>query len=130
MRNRLRRAARRVLAWERARRTSIEITLLDGDAMRRLNARHTGRRRVTDVIAFGLDHPGGALVGDVYICATAARRSARRYGEPLDRELVRLAVHGTLHLLGYTHPEGAGERRRRSTMWRKQERYVARLTWR
>jgi ssRNA-specific RNase YbeY (16S rRNA maturation enzyme) len=39
--------------------------------------------------------------------------------------MVRLAVHGTLHVLGYDHPEGAG--RARSAMWRRQERYVRRL---
>ena len=40
-------------------------------------------------------------------------------------EVVRLLVHGTLHALGYDHPEG--ERRTRSKMWRRQERYVEAL---
>ncbi len=43
----------------------------------------------------------------------------------LDEELVRLAVHGNLHVLGYDHPEGPS--RTRSAMWRRQERYVRRL---
>ncbi len=41
---------------------------------------------------------------------------------PLREELIRLVVHGTLHALGRTHPEGEG--RTRSPMWRRQERYV------
>jgi len=44
----------------------------------------------------------------------------------VDEELVRLAVHGTRHVLGFDHPEGPG--RTRSAMWRRQERYVRRLT--
>ena len=119
------RAAARVLAWERAPAGSrVEITLLGPAAMRRANARATGRRGLTDVIAYALPQPDGRLIGDVYICPAAAARAARN-GTTLGQELVRLAVHGTLHVLGYDHPEGPG--RMRSAMWRLQERYVQRL---
>ncbi len=98
--------------------------------MRRLNRRMTGRRGLTDVIAFALPQPDGTVLGDVYVCPEAARRWVGRGRGPgdegrLEEELVRLVVHGTLHVLGYDHPEGPG--RTRSTMWRRQERYVRRL---
>jgi probable rRNA maturation factor len=116
------RIAQRVLAWERAPRAShVDITLLSAAAMRRANARATGRRGLTDVIAYSLPQPDGRVVGDVYICPTAAANG----GSELNDELVRLAVHGTLHVLGYDHPNGSG--RTRSRMWRLQERYVKRL---
>lgn len=119
------RIAKRVLAWERAPAGShIDITLLSAAAMRRANRRATGRRRLTDVIAYPLPQPDGALLGDVYICPAAAARAATK-GVGLNEELVRLAVHGALHVLGYDHPEGAA--RTRSRMWRLQERYVRRL---
>ncbi len=92
--------------------------------MRRLNRRATGRRGLTDVIAYSLPQPDGRLMGDIYICPTAAKRVALA-GVAFREELVRLAVHGTLHVLGYDHPEGPG--RTRSLMWRRQERYVRRL---
>ncbi|HEY7195019.1 MAG TPA: rRNA maturation RNase YbeY, partial [Gemmatimonadales bacterium] len=114
--------AQRVLAWERAPAGSrVEITLLSAAAMRRLNRRATGRRGLTDVIAYALPQPDGRLVGDVYICPAAAARMASD-GVGVREELIRLAVHGTLHVLGYDHPESA--RRTRSSMWRLQERYV------
>ena len=47
---------------------------------------------------------------------------------PKASKTVRLIVHGTLHVLGYDHPETAT--RSRSAMWRKQERLVARLAGR
>jgi probable rRNA maturation factor len=113
------RIARRVLAWEGAARgTRLDLTVLSPAAMRRLNRRATGRRGLTDVIAFPLPQPDGTLLGDVYICPQAA--------QPHAEELVRLVVHGTLHVLGYDHPEGPG--RTRGAMWRRQERYVRRLT--
>ena len=99
----------------------MDITLLSGAGMRQLNRRATGRRGLTDVIAYSLPQPDGSLLGDIYICPEAAGRSNRNVSE----ELVRLTVHGTLHVLGYDHPDGPG--RMRSRMWRLQERYVQRL---
>ena len=121
------RIAQQVLAWERAPRAShVDITLLSAAAMRRTNARATGRRGLTDVIAYSLPQPDGRVVGDVYICPTAAAQAPRNgRGSGLREELVRLAVHGTLHVLGYDHPEGSG--RTRSRMWQLQERYVKRI---
>lgn len=114
--------ARRVLAWERAPRTShVDITLLSGAGMRQLNRRATGRRGLTDVIAYSLPQPDGSLLGDIYICPEAAAQA----NADMSEELVRLTVHGTLHVLGYDHPDGTG--RMRSAMWRRQERYVQRL---
>jgi probable rRNA maturation factor len=126
--------AARVLRWEGARDTRVELVLLDAPAMRRLNRRATGRRGLTDVIAFSLPQLDGRVLGDVYICPAAAERYARAQGDgdpkargraAIGEEMVRLAIHGTLHVLGYDHPEGAG--RMNCTMWRRQERYVRRL---
>jgi len=120
------RAVRQVLAWEGARGVRVGVTLLTAVEMRRLNRRSFGRRRLTDVIAFALPQPDGRIVGDVYLCpAAAAQWNGGGNGRGTGDELVRLAVHGTLHVLGYDHPEGPG--RTRSTMWRRQERYVRRL---
>lgn len=91
--------------------------------MRRLNRRATGRRGLTDVLAFTLPQPDGSILGDVYICPAAARAFVK--GVRLTEELIRLTVHGTLHVLGYDHPDGPG--RTRSAMWRLQERYVGRV---
>lgn len=120
----VRRVARAVLAAE-GRGARLSITFVGRERMRALNARYRGRDRPTDVLAFRLRAPDGPPLGDVYVCRWVAAREARARGIPLREELIRLVVHGTLHTLGYRHPEGPG--RTRSRMWRRQERYVEAL---
>jgi probable rRNA maturation factor len=118
--------ARSVLAAERVRNAMLSITFVSSAAMARLNGRHLGHRGSTDVISFGFESSGrGApVVGDIYIAPDVARANAVRNGVPVREELARLVVHGTLHVLGYDHPEG--EARTHSPMWRRQERALAR----
>ncbi|HEV8150016.1 MAG TPA: rRNA maturation RNase YbeY [Gemmatimonadales bacterium] len=117
-------AAERVLRGER-QQALLSITFLGRDRMRALNTRWTGRPRPTDVLAFPLAGPRGALAGDVYICPWVAAREARARRIPLAQELTRLVVHGVLHVLGFEHPDTGA--RETSAMWRRQERYVRAL---
>lgn len=118
------RVVQTVLRRER-RHALISVTFLGRDSMRRLNAEHKGHDRPTDVLTFALTGPAGRIVGDVYICSWVARQEARARGISFREELIRLIVHGTLHALGRDHPQGP--ERTRSTMWRRQERYVEAL---
>ncbi len=99
----------------------ISVTLLDDDAIRAMNREYLSKDRPTDVIAFSLGGEGEVL-GDVYIGADQARRQAEQEGVGFVQEVVRLAIHGTLHVLGYDHPE-AGDREG-TPMYRLQERLV------
>ena len=105
----------------------ISITFVGRGAMSELNRRYLGHSGATDVISFGLGRIGklGAVLGDIYICPEIARDNARRQRIPAGEELLRLVVHGTLHVLGHEHPEGAG--RSKSEMWLKQEKILARV---
>jgi probable rRNA maturation factor len=115
---------RAVLRGER-RAAVVSLTFVGRDRMRALNRRFRGASRPTDVLAFALPGPGGKLAGDIYVCPWVAAREARRYRVALREELVRLVVHGTLHVLGWDHPDDGS--RSGSPMWRRQERYVAAL---
>ena len=119
--------ARRVLRAERVRHALLSIAFVETSVITRLNTRHLGRRRPTDVIAFAFDAETceGPVVGDIYIAPAVARENARRHGVGVREELARLVVHGTLHVVGHDHPEG--EARTRSFMWRRQERLLARF---
>jgi rRNA maturation RNase YbeY len=96
----------------------ISVTLLDDDQIRELNAKYLGKDVPTDVLAFALGDEEAPL-GDVYVGVPQARRQAEELGVPVTEELVRLVVHGTLHALGYDHPDGA--ERESSPMFVRQE---------
>lgn len=117
----VRRVVTGVLDGERAGASLVSITFVSPARMRAVHARAFGRPRLTDVVAFELPHPD-LLAGDVYVCPAVARRAATELGIPPREELIRLVVHGTLHVLGHRHPDGA--RRTGSAMWTRQEHHV------
>src|SRR6202171_2563659 len=123
---RVKQAAAAALRAEGVRNAMLSITFVGSAAMSELNRRYLGHRGPTDVISFGLGRQGrrGPVVGDIYICPEIARANAKRQSVSSQEELLRLVVHGTLHTLGYDHPDGAT--RTASPMWRKQERIPAR----
>lgn len=119
--------ARGVLRAEGVKNALLSIAFVSNRKMAALNRTHLSRRGATDVIAFGFSRVGkrGPVIGDIYVAPDVARTSARRNGVTALEEVGRLVVHGTLHVLGYDHPEDGD--RTTSAMWRRQERLVARL---
>lgn len=102
----------------------ISVTFLAAEAMAALNEAHLNRPGPSDVIAFNLAEPEAPL-GDIYICPDVARESALEFGVELEEELLRLVVHGVLHVFGYDHP--GGPERADCEMFRRQEALLARL---
>ena len=115
------------LAAEGVREAMISVTFVGRIAIERLNRKYLGHPGATDVISFGFASGGkrGGIIGDIYICPEVARVNARSAGVPALTELLRLVVHGTLHVLGYDHP--SGDSRMKSPMWRRQEKILARI---
>ena len=110
--DRVRRTATRALAALGRRRDDVHVTLVDDPTIRRLNARHLGARRATDVLAFNLEAPGPSpLLGEVIVSVDTARRQARRHRVPLALELDLLVVHGVLHLAGFDDADPDDARR-------------------
>ncbi|MFN2604010.1 MAG: rRNA maturation RNase YbeY [Gemmatimonadaceae bacterium] len=102
----------------------ISVAFVGSEMMAQINLQFLKSEGPTDVITFGLSRNGGKMpvIGDIYICPPVAQRNAKTLGIPASEELSRLVVHGTLHVLGYDHPEGEG--RTSSPMWKRQERIL------
>ena len=120
----LARAVRTTLADEGTTHGEVSLTLVGDDRIRALNRDYLGRDRVTDVISFDLHGPDEPLLADIYIGYPQALRQAAELGLSAHEELVRLAIHGTLHALGYDHP---ADDRFASAFFLRQEALVKRV---
>ncbi len=122
----LRCLVRGCLDLEKAPGSSGAGLVLAGDRLvRRLNREWRGIDRTTDVLAFPADDapplPADAeeedfsTLGEVIVSIPQCRLQAREAGVTAGEELVRLVVHGLLHLLGHDHhrPEDTRIMRRR-----------------
>lgn len=109
------------------REAEVSMVLVDDARMAALNQQYRGLAGTTDVLSFPMLEDAGAdenadetghpvsgndvgvplppepelLLGDIVISVPRALNQAAGYGNSLQQELVFLAVHGMLHLLGY-----------------------------
>lgn len=90
----------------------LSVSLVEDSEMAEMNEQYRGRSGPTDVLSFSLlegefaEHNRGML-GDVIMGLGVAERQAAELGHSLDEELLRLLIHGALHLLGHDHEEDA-----------------------
>lgn len=105
----------------------IDITVVDEDTIKNLNASARGVDKVTDVLSFPcfekldlpvdksefseFDYDGShVLLGSIMICRKRAEEQAKEYGHSYSRELGFLACHGFLHILGFDHIDPEDEK--------------------
>ena len=115
--------------------SEISVTFINNRTIHKLNREHREKDRPTDVLSFPMWEKeelfdGSALdgsfvmLGDIIISAEKAKAQAKEYGHSIERELVFLAVHSTLHLLGYDHETSEEDER---YMNQKQEEILTRI---
>lgn len=80
---------------------SVAVAIVDDPTIREWNRRYRGFDAPTDVLSFDSSDVPGAPLGDIAISADYAERQAIKRRGSLASELAYLAIHGTLHLLGF-----------------------------
>jgi probable rRNA maturation factor len=102
LRRRVTAAIRRTLARHDRAPAAIHVAVVGDIFIAELHQRYLGIPGPTDVLSFDLSDDGGLfLEGQIVVSADTARREARARRIPFEQELLRYAIHGTLHLLGY-----------------------------
>jgi len=112
-----------LLALEEFGNPDVDMTVrLTGDEeMRMLNKNYRGIDETTDVLSFNQNfidpETNKVYLGDILISITKAEQQAAANNHSIAEECTFLAIHGTLHLLGYDHSEPD----QKKTMWRLQD---------
>ncbi len=97
--------------YDLPKKCEMGVLLTDNARIKKINYKYRNKNEATDVISFALndddDSPEqeNSLLGDVIISVERAVAQAKEYEHSLERELLYLAIHGFLHLLGYDHME-------------------------
>jgi rRNA maturation RNase YbeY len=104
----------------------VSILFTDDQHIAELNRRYRGKSGPTNVLAFPMRDESepvlsSEILGDVVISVDTAIAESVDLSEPLEETILRLLVHGILHLLGYDHERSSGEA---SRMTREQNRIL------
>lgn len=107
--------------------TLVSLSFVTPKRIQTLNKQYRKINKPTDVLSFNADpamqSPVEFELGDIVICPSYATKEAKRRAISAREELLRLMIHGVLHLKGYDHATEDEE----MVMFRLQEELLERI---
>lgn len=114
--------AKKVLKGENREIETLSLAFISKEEIKKLNKKYRGKNEPTDVLSFNLNSKVKTknFLGEVVICPSAVKENALKYKADFKKEIIKVFVHGILHLLGYDH-----EKSKKDTeiMEKKQNKY-------
>lgn len=108
-------------AFSESTTSTINVVFVSSEYIHSLNKEYRNVDSVTDVLSFNID--GKELLGEIYICPEYVK--ANHPELTFHIEILRLIIHGILHLLGYDHKvELNDETKDKEVMFVKQEKIL------
>ncbi len=108
-----------VIRTEGRKPGDLAFIFVDDNEILEINREFLEHDYFTDVIAF--DYCSGDIIdGEIYLSIETIRRNARTYSKCIKEEILRVMVHGTLHLTGYSD----NEQEQKSIMSKAEDRYL------
>jgi probable rRNA maturation factor len=129
----LRKALSTALSLLGREEAELSIVFVGSRKMKTLNTQYRGIPKETDVLSFPMDdHLALAVntsqvLGDIVISIPKTIEQAKAYSAPFYEELLRLLIHGLLHLLGYDHEKSRYQKARMEKKEKEILHAVARL---
>jgi len=84
----------------------LSIALVGEKRIKELNRKYRGKDKATDVLSFSQKEIG---LGEIILCPGQIKKNSRKFSVAFTQELVRVLIHGILHLQGYNHERSAKE---------------------
>ena len=89
-----------VLTNEGVEALSVDYSFVDKKQMIKINKKHLKHNYLTDVLAFDYSE-NSKIQGDVFVSEEKVRANAQEYSQGFSTELMRVMLHGLLHLCGH-----------------------------
>lgn len=114
-----------------AEKVSISVIFIEDEEMRQLNQTYRKIDKATDVLSFNCSNDIGDVtketvrdLGDIFISVETLIRQATEEKTEVLHGLLRVVIHGVLHLCGYDHEQSEEEE---EIMMRKQDDYFLQI---
>ena len=91
-----------VMKSEDIKTAEILLIFTMDNVLMELKKKYFNQEHYTDVIAFRLnDYNEDKVEGEIYISVPQVSNNAKQYNQAFNKELSRIIIHGSLHLLNY-----------------------------
>src|SRR3989344_1428087 len=103
--------AKKVLKGENRETETLSLAFVSKEEIKKLNKKFRKKNKPTDVLSFGLNQEN--FLGEILFCPEIVKENSLKYGIDFKKEMMRVFVHGILHLLGHDHPDEVEDPRQR-----------------
>lgn len=109
-----------VMAGEKTGFSEVIYIFCDDVYLHKLNIQYLNHDTYTDILTFNLSLPSQPIISEIYISVDRVKENALNLKEPFHRELLRVMIHGLLHLVGY----GDHSQQEKRIMRQKEDHYL------
>jgi len=100
---------------------NINYVFCSDEYLLSINKEYLKHKTLTDIITFDLSEPeSDLLISDIYISIERIEENARQFNKPFTEELLRVVIHGILHLIGFKDKTA----KQKTTMRRMETRWI------
>ena len=80
---------------------TLSVAFVDKDEIKKLNKRYRRENKITDVLSFEAGTTD--CLGEIIICPAQAKKQAKEFKQSYQKEIIKLVLHGYLHVIGFDH---------------------------